>query len=352
MTEATELRRRAGRVAVQLANGQSLLADHVVLALGPAPTRPDLRLAEDVDASPRYVADPWEREAYERLPRAGHVLLIGAGLTMLDALVALERRGFTGRYTALSRRGVRLQVRREVTPLRDFLAESPLPTTTLGLLRAARRELARHHATRPDWQQLVLAIRPHVPALWQRAAEGERARFLRHLRPIWEAALHRAPPRSAQLLDRGQAEGWLAQRAGRVLALEPAADGRIAARVRWRGSSQDSVLTVDGAINCTGLSHDWTRASAPLVVSLFASGLVRPGPLELGLDADWHGALIGRDGVPAVDLSALGPALRGVAWESGTVMEILAQATTLARRLSALRPAAEPARAVLSPALA
>ncbi len=139
-----------------------------------------------VRASGRYVRDPWDREAFESLPRNGHVLLIGTGLTMLDTLVTLERHGYRGRYLALSRRGLLVHPRREVTPWRDFLAEAP-QTTARGLLRAARAELAAAQHGRADWQSLVMSIRAHVPHLWQQASDAERQRFLRHLRPIWRS---------------------------------------------------------------------------------------------------------------------------------------------------------------------
>jgi uncharacterized NAD(P)/FAD-binding protein YdhS len=345
---AVDLRRRGGRVEIVLSSGQILAADHVVLAIGAAPSRPELPIDPTVAASARYIADPWNLEAFERVPRSGRVLLVGSGLTMLDALVTLERRGFSGRYTAISRRGLLVHARREVVPLRDFLAEAPLPATALGLLRAARQELARTTHARPDWQALVMAIRPHVPALWQRASEAERARFLRHLRPIWEVSLHRAPPRAAALLERGRAEGWFAHRAGRILALEPAGDGRIAVRLRGRGKTTVETLTVDAVVNCTGVSHDWTRAQSSLIANLLAAGVVRPGPLSFGIDADWQHAVIGRDGVAAQDVSAIGHALRGVRWESGTLPELLQQAIQLGSRLSGQKLLDEASRSAVA----
>lgn len=348
--EATDLRRRGGRVELGLSNGQTLLADHAILAVGAVPSCPDLPLDPAVAASPRYIPDPWNLEAFERVPRTGRVLLLGTGLTMLDALVTLERRGFAGRYTAISRRGLLVHPRREVVPLRDFLADAPLPTTVRGLLRAARLELSRTTQGRPDWQSLVMAIRPHVPALWQRASEAERARFVRHLRPIWETSLHRAPPRSAQLLERGRAEGWFAHRASRIVALEPAADGQIVARLSGRGRAEIETLVVDAVVNCTGVTHDWSRAQSPLMISLLATGAARPGPLSFGIDADWQHAVIGRDGLPAPDLSAIGHPLRGVRWESSTLLELLQQAIQLANRLSGQPVAADPGRVIAASA--
>jgi uncharacterized NAD(P)/FAD-binding protein YdhS len=347
-TEATEVRRRGARTEVVLANDNVLAADHVILALGANPSQPELPIDAAARTSSRYIANPWDLESFEQLPRNGRVLLIGTGLTALDALVTLEKRGFRGRYLAISRRGRLVFPRREVTPLRDFLAESPLPKTALGLLRAARAELASVTRARPDWQSLVLAIRPHVSALWERASEVERARFLRHLRPIWEISLHRAPPRAAALLERGQAEGWFEHRAARLTALEAGPRKTLVARLRPRGKDAVESLTVDAVINCTGASYDWTRGGTRLTANLLDAGIVRPGPLSFGIDADAQAAIISRDGTVAADISAIGPALRGVRWESNTVVEILHQAIQLANRITTLPHRAETTTVELS----
>ncbi len=340
VAEATDVQRRVGGLDVALSDGRILHADHVVLAVGAAPSQPGLPVAEPVRASGRYLEDPWDVDSYQRFPRKGRMLLIGTGLTMLDALVTLERRGFQGQYQAISRRGLLIHPRRDVTALRDFLAEAPLPTTARGLLRAARQALLAVPHGRPDWQSLVMAIRPHVGPLWQRANDVERGRFLRHLRPIWETSLHRAPPRSVALLERGRNEGWFAHRAGRIVALDAAEGGRIAVRLRWRGQTASETLLVDGAINCTGATYDWTRSRQMLAANLLAKGMVRPGPLSFGIDADTQAAVIARDGRHAHDISAIGPALRGVRWESNTLNELLQQAVQLSQRLTVLQSTA------------
>jgi len=346
VAEATDVQRRASGLEVTLSDGRILPADHIVLAVGSMPSRPEFPVAKSVRESGRYLEDPWDADAYLQFPRTGRLLLVGAGLTMLDVLVTLEHRGFRGQYQAISRRGLTLHPRRDVAALRDFLAEAKLPTTARGLLRAARQALAAVPHGRPDWQSLVASIRPYVGVLWQRADDEERGRFLRHLRRIWEISLHRAPPRSINLLDRGRSEGWFAHRAGRIIALDAAAGGHIAVRLRARGQAAAETLLVDGVINCSGATFDWTRSGSKLAANLLAKGLVRPGPLSFGIDADTQGAVIGRDGVHAGDISAIGPALRGVRWESSTLNEMLPQAIQLAHRLTAAPSfAAEPTHA-------
>ncbi|MCP2775379.1 FAD-dependent oxidoreductase, partial [Salmonella enterica subsp. enterica serovar Typhimurium] len=52
-----------------------------------------------------YINDPWSG-AVEHIGTDERVLILGSGLTMLDVVVDLARRGHRGPITALSRRGL------------------------------------------------------------------------------------------------------------------------------------------------------------------------------------------------------------------------------------------------------
>jgi uncharacterized NAD(P)/FAD-binding protein YdhS len=52
-------------------------------------------------------------------------------------------------------------------------------------------ETAEAHGT--PWQSIINGIRPALVEIWQRLPILEQARFLRHLRPFWEAHRHRLP---------------------------------------------------------------------------------------------------------------------------------------------------------------
>jgi uncharacterized NAD(P)/FAD-binding protein YdhS len=152
------------------------------------------------------------------------------------------------------------------------------------------------------------------------------------------------------LLERGRVEGWFAHRAGRIVALEPEADGRVTVLLRGRRQAEIETLVVDAVVNCTGVTHDWSRAHNPLMTNLLAAGAVRPGPLSFGIDADWQHAVIGRDGVVTHDISAIGHALRGVRWESSTLVELLQQASQFGNRLTGQLLAMDPGRVITASA--
>ncbi|HEY3740046.1 MAG TPA: FAD/NAD(P)-binding protein, partial [Bryobacteraceae bacterium] len=84
---------------VFLANGERITADRVVLALGnPAPC-PLEAVGE------RYHNTPWERGALTGVPSKAAVLLVGSGLTAVDAFLALDAQGHQGDIYCVSRRG-------------------------------------------------------------------------------------------------------------------------------------------------------------------------------------------------------------------------------------------------------
>lgn len=79
-------------------------------------------------------------------------------------------------------------------------------------------------------------------------------------------------------------------------------------------------------INCTGPRYDIAAGADPLWSQLLDDGLVRPGPLNLGLDTDPSGRLLPGH----VPMWALGPLRRGNLWETTAFAEIRSQAEALA----------------------
>ena len=86
--------------------GRTIMADAVVLALGnPPPCAPEA-VGPELEASNAYVADPW-RWSLDAAPAGdGPILLLGSGLTMVDAALSLDRLAPGRPLIALSRRGL------------------------------------------------------------------------------------------------------------------------------------------------------------------------------------------------------------------------------------------------------
>jgi uncharacterized NAD(P)/FAD-binding protein YdhS len=311
--EADRVERTGDRWRIGTAMGRRIEADALVLALGsPAPAAP-AGLTPALERSACYVADPWRPQG---LPDTlgSHVLLIGAGLTMIDVVLSLAQPD--RRFTVISRRGLAPTVH-ATTPLR---AGAELAGSPLEILRHLRRESLRR-----DWREVVDEMRGSVRPLWVSWSGPERRAFLRHLRPFWEAHRHRMAPPVARQIEAMRRSGDLTVHAGSIQTLTQDAGE---ARLIWRprGSRLRKHLKVSGAVNCTGHDGDLRRSSDQLVAALLADKLIRPDPCGLGADVDSRSRLLDAAGAPTPGLYAVGPLTRGAFWEITSVPDIRQQA--------------------------
>lgn len=328
--EAVDLQVNAGSVQLTLSDGQTLRGSQAVLATGmfPAARTPQTQ-SSGLNAA---ALDPWDVAAMRELDPQSTVLIIGSGLTMVDAVVSLEQAGHRGPIEVFSRHGLLPHVRRQPPAWVDFLAADHSIRTPRQLLRELRRHCRDAVAQGIDWQAPLDTVRAHIARLWSQATDVQRRQFVRHVRPWWESHHHRSPPLSAELIERLHKEGRLRVHAASFKGLEPRADDAVAIRIRPRGETETCVVNGAALINSSGIEYDWRRVARPLPQQLLARGLVQPGPLALGIAAV-DGAVVDAKGRVNSQLFAMGPPLRGMWWESTAVTDVAAQAKALARRL-------------------
>jgi uncharacterized NAD(P)/FAD-binding protein YdhS len=332
--EVTELQRDEKGIEITLADGTRLTGRFAVLATGMfAAARTPQRGSNALNAA---AVDPWDVSAMRQLDPQGRVLIIGSGLTMVDAVVSLEQAGHRGPIDVFSRHGLLPHVRRQPPVWEDFLGADLSLRSTRQLVRALREQCALAIEQGIDWQAPLDTVRVHIPRLWSQATDLQRRQFVRHVRPWWESHHHRSPPTSAALLDRLVAEGRLNIHAASLQSVEGTHAGKVHISVRYRGERQPSVVSGAALINSTGIQYDWRKVDRALPRSLLARGLIQPGPLALGIAADPGGAVLDAHGHVSSHLFAMGPPLRGLWWESTAVTDVALQAKALAARLASL----------------
>lgn len=318
--------------AVVLADGRRIGADIVVLATGNRAPEP-LRHAHDhACAAP----DPWAHDAHAALDPQAPVLLVGAGLTMVDIALSLSARGHRGEMIALSRHGL-LPARHQAGGAWAPFLQSSEATTARGAFALVRRNLEDAIAQGTPWQRVMDAARPDVARVWGAWPKSERARFLRHARTLWDMRRHRMAPQIADELDILLSSGRLRVIAGRLLGAEPRGD-MLDVSVRARGATTPTTLEVSRVINCTGPASDFAAIEDPLFADLRRAGLIRADALRLGLDTRGS-ALVDTRGEASDWLFALGALTRPAYWEVTAVPEIRAQVDTLTPRLLSGAPA-------------
>ena len=312
--------------AVRLADGRLIEADAVVLATGnPAP-----KTAAPGEVAGRIIGDPWATGALDRIGTKDDVIVVGTGLTMVDMVQWLVARGWQGKATALSRRGLKPRTH-EATP------DTPAtPTGMLKLATASRRLAeARRMANESGWRSVMEGLRPVTADLWAAADSELRARFVRHLRPWWDVHRHRIADSIAASLEALEAEGRLTIMAGRVRRIDQDAD-RVTLDWRPRRGPEQPPFTGQWLIDCTGPGHD--PAKDVLTGPLIATGRARLDALRLGLDLDAQGRVLDADGVPDDRLLVLGPPARAAFWETIAVPDIRKRIEDIVTTLSTTTP--------------
>lgn len=304
--------------------GRPIAADAVVLALGNPPPRAPDAVGPELETSDAYVADPWRWDPGTAPTGRGPILLLGSGLTMVDAALSLDRLAPGRPLVALSRRGLTPREHQGVPP-------SPLPAPPDASLSPVEAlAWLREAAGRHGWRTAIDAVRPVSQDLWRGWSLRRRATFLRHARAFWDVHRHRLSPQVAEQVARMRADGRLRILAGKLERLDVLEGGRAGAVWRPRGETDAWRLEADLVVNCTGPSADVERSTEPLLAALAQRGLIRADPLRLGLDIDHGHRVIHAGGRPHATLFAVGPITRGALWEINAVPDIRVQAAQVA----------------------
>ena len=323
---AVQAERRHARV--QLADGREVRATKVVLATGneaPAGFPGEAELA----AHPGWVGNPWV--AWEdRLPAGGgNVVVLGTGLSAVDALLTLQARNWTGTVQVVSR-----HARLPEAHFRGIAnPEFPPPGVDLtslgltGLVALMERHCARLRAQGANPAIVVDQLRPHTQRIWRHLSTAEKREFIRDHAARWNVLRHRIAPEI-------HAEITAAVNSGRV-SLEAARVERVVAegpRLRVELSGREPLIG-DLVINATGPQTRFTETRSVLLQNLLRTGLVVPDELDLGLRVDEDHTVLDRSGARSPFLLALGPLLRGTLWETIAVPELRGQARRVAETI-------------------
>jgi uncharacterized NAD(P)/FAD-binding protein YdhS len=322
--EAAGLKRTPNELELRLADGRRIVCDRVVLATGP----PEGAAIEQLPSDPRVIADPWAAAALGSSVASGLTLVIGTGLSGVDATLSIT--AGRGRVLALSRGG-----RLPYAHLPGLHTPTPPPPIPSGSLRLDELErIVREHVTAAqrrghDWRAAFDGLRPITPELWAALSPQERRRFLRERLRSWEIRRHRMAPavgaRLRALLDSGALE----HSAGSIVAAR-ASSGGVEVDVAPSRPGPIRTIACERVVVCTGAGKDVRQSSNPILRALLADGGASADELALGVRCSADGALLDSDGHADGRLFTLGALRRGELWESTAVEEIRAQAERLA----------------------
>lgn len=317
------------KVELTLNSGQIIASDTLVLAFGNfLPPHPSLPDREFID-SPGYVRNIWKTDWIDRLHPDYTVVILGTGLSMVDATLTLKHANHRGKIKAISTRGLLPAVHSTSSAISGtFVSDIIACRTVCQLLRRVRKEIKLQEAEGGNWRSVIDSLRPITQTVWQNLPAREKRRFAVHLSRWWNAARHRMPPSVAEEIQNLRSTGQLEVLAGRIREIRPADRGF---NIRLGRIGGDLEMRADMIINCIASESNFRRVESPFLQNLFNRGYVRSGPLGFGFDALPNGAILDKNGVCGNRLFTLGTALKGVLWETTAIPEIREQAANLAR---------------------
>jgi uncharacterized NAD(P)/FAD-binding protein YdhS len=318
----TDVQLHDNKATITLSNQDIMSVDKLVLATG---NNPPMQFPFPVAPDTHCIINPWDYTAVERIPTNDPVLIVGTGLSMIDAVLTLYHHQHQGPIYAVSRHGL-LPLSHAGSQVSYSL--DAIPTTLRALMGYLRDHSELHTRNHGDWRSVVNGMRHHMQSAWKKAKLTERKRFLRHVLPYWNIHRHRVPENVSDILMSLSATKQLQIMGGRVTNVSAEQ-----ATIKLRGSQEMITIPSRWLINCMGPSFDMTSACQPFVRSLLQLGAATLDPLRLGFSTAESGALLTSSGMPSSVLYATSTLRRGELWECIAVPDIRVQNALLAKDL-------------------
>ena len=316
----------------------AITVDGLVLATGNRADRPAF-LPQPLAAGAQWVVDAWRPAVDSPYPNRvadlasdSTIVIVGTGLTMVDAALTLQAHGYRGSILAISRHGWLPTVHEHSKPYPAWawtIDPSAAPRTTLGLLRGLRSEIAQAATRGYDWRSVIDSLRPVTQTLWQQLDTAQKGKFMRHLFALWNIHRHRMAPTAYAQLSALQQNERLQLVAGKIDAINPHSAG-LAVTYHPPGANQPVLVNAALVINCTGPAYDSTAGHTGLLTNLCNRGLLTVGPLAAGVEVDSQGSAKGKGAGVIFPLGAL---LVGQLLECTAIPELRNQTKAVAGHL-------------------
>ena len=315
---------------VTLAEGAPIEADKVVLATGNQPPC-ELKSNGKPFVHPAYQSTPWQDWESKLPDRDQPVILLGTGLTTVDAYLTLAACDWRGPIYAISRNGLLPLSHFKGIEYPDFPPADMSNLDLAGLAALVEEHCKRLRARGENPAIVVDKLRPHTQRLWQGLSVEDRREFGRRFRARWNVTRHRIAASIHDQVSQAMANGKLRIVKGNIRELADA-DGKVRVTIE---EAPGQTRSIDGAlvVNCTGPQESFTAGDSRLYAKLFERGLVVADDLDMGIRADADFAVIDSEGRVSDFLFALGPLLKGSLWETTAVPELRSQAFRLAQTL-------------------
>ena len=283
--------REGNAATIHLADGQRVEADRIVLATGNEPPA-GFPGDETLRDHPAWIGNPWQAWHDRLPPSGGTIVLLGTGLTTVDAVITLRALGWQGMVQAVSRNGWLPHAHFRGIEWPHF-PPAGVDLATLGLpalLTLIEEHCARLRDLGANPAIIVDKMRPHTQRVWKNFTHEERVEFARRHSARWNVLRHRIAPEIHAQVSTAQLTGQLRVHAAGIERAEA-----VGQQVRVH-LSDGTALTGDLVINATGPQTKFSATKSALLGNLLRSGLIAPDAMEMGVRIDPDHTAIDRDG--------------------------------------------------------
>ena len=330
--EVTDIDKIGESYFITSSSGLKIESDKIVLATGNhAPSHPPLAGTE-FHSNKRYFANPWKEDSISNIDSTEPILIVGTGLTMVDVVLGLEEKQFSGKIVALSPNGFNILAHKKHHPQRYILDELAPPFDLNKLFKLFYKHVREAHLRGESGETVVDAVRSQTQVIWQQLSLDDKKRFMAHLRHLWGVARHRLPGEIHVKIQSMISNKTLQVMAGRISGIDESSEC-LEVKIALRGSENSETIKVQRIINCTGPLTDITKFQSKLYSNLLRKKIIRPDEMKLGVDATAEGRIIDERGNESNSIFTLGSLLKGKLWESTAVPELRKQAEILAKLL-------------------
>lgn len=300
---------------------QKILADIVVFATGNNPAR-HIESTGCFDSPYRaeFLSQDWAS--------LNHVAIVGAGLSMIDAVQFISGQGFTGSFQIFSRHGLLPLPHSNEHPMAAAppLDLSCVGDTALQVVRALRLYVESNCIAGFEWQESINKIRPYVSYIWASLSSTEQRCLIKVL-PWWNIHRHRIPPSAYANLQQLRAQNRLTITRCCVTTIKQTGKGF--------QLDSDPLSTVNKKIE--------VKADKLVICSGYAPGFNRVkklGEKLLSPDDQLRQSLVRSDTTFKIsathNIFALGPALSGLLFETTALHETRQQANAISAAVAKL----------------
>ncbi len=313
-----------GNWIIALDDGHPITAKAAVLATGNPVPYGDHLIRPDAPMD-RIHRTPWDGKSLAKVAAEDHVLLVGGGLTALDACLALYQAKHKGKLTLVTPRGLLPPRQRHWT--KALIPDFPTPLTASRFVHHMRQHLPAENPDTANWQSAFEGLRAVLPEAWLRLSPFCQKRLITRLGWLWSLLRYRAAPQAIAAIQDMIKNGQMTVISDRVINISRGAPLTVAL-------SQHTSVVCDIAALASGPGHD------ALIQDVINNGIAispfgqhEANTCRVAVDKDC--ALLTHDGNTAKSLWAIGPPTMASLGDVVGASSIARQATSLAKRLSA-----------------